>query len=433
MESSMKRRVQKLTEARLISAIENVTGILTTGTDLETALQQTLDYIVSKIQAADISIIWGFDPPAEQLVPRNASGIDTGTIAELQTKPGTGIVGRVFLTGKRELYPSDKDLQSEEANIPKIPESKHLGLLYSGSTVCLPLNTDTNKYGVLAFLNPGNKTGFRLNSISFFQTIANCLTMAMERAEFIKGLKAKELSGMDDRYRAGLIPTLVHEMRTPLTSIKGYATALQMEDLNFSTETQREFLEFIDKECDTLEGLISDYLESSAIDAGKMEINLQPVRLTHLAAKAAEDIGRRFPRHSLVVDIAPEFPLIYADPERIFQVLRQLLDNAAKYSPNGGLIVLQGKVEEDRVIISVSDEGVGIKPEDLNHLFERFFRAKLDSGNESRIVGTGLGLPISRAIVEAHNGRIWAESQLGQGSKFCFSLPVNNTDHTSAE
>lgn len=429
----MKRRVQALTEARLISAIENITEILITGTDLETALQQTLDYIVCKLQAADIGIIWGFNPPAEQLVPRNASGIDTGTITELQTKPGTGIIGRVFLTGKRELCPLDKDLPVEEANTPKISDSEHQGLLYSGSTICLPLNTATNKYGVLAFLNPGDRTGFRPDSISFFQAIANCLTIAIERSDFIKGLEAKELSGRDDRYRAGLIPTLVHEMRTPLTSIKGYATALQMEDVNFSTETQREFLEFIDKECDTLEGLISDYLESSAIDAGKMEINLQPVRLTHLAAKAAEDIGRRFPRHSLVVDIAPGFPLIYADPERIFQVLRQLLDNAAKYSPNGGLIVLQGKVAEDRVIISVSDEGVGIKPEDLNHLFERFFRAKLDSGNQFRIIGTGLGLPISRAIVEAHNGLIWAESQLGQGSKFCFSLPNNKIDHTPAE
>ncbi|MDD5704104.1 MAG: ATP-binding protein, partial [Dehalococcoidales bacterium] len=148
-----------------------------------------------------------------------------------------------------------------------------------------------------------------------------------------------------------------------------------------------------------------------------------PVRLQNLAVKAADEIRHRFHNHKLLVDFPHGFPIVDADPERILQVIRQLLDNAVKYSSKGGLIILQGKITKEHAVISVADEGVGIAPEDLNHLFDRFFRAKSNSGNQ--VIGTGLGLPISRAIIEAHGGRIWAESVLGQGSRFYFSLPLN--------
>ena len=173
------------------------------------------------------------------------------------------------------------------------------------------------------------------------------------------------------------------------------------------------------------------FLESSTVEAGTLKIELQPVRLPILALEAVEEIRQQYPEYTILTDFGQDFPLVDADPERILQVLRQLLDNAVKYSPGGVMIVVHGKVKEDQVVISVADEGAGIAPEDLNHLFERFFRAKTRSGTKT--IGTGLGLPISRAIVEAHNGNIWAESQLGQGSVFSFSLPLNRTDRDQAD
>jgi len=431
MGNSMNIQVQKLTEPGLLSAIENVSKLLITDRAIETSLQPAMDYLICELAVADAGIVWSYEPSTDRLIAEVASGVDLNKLKQLRLNTSEKIIGRVLQTGKSELYTPGKAVSDTGDNAKKIFGVKIPGLDFIAAVACIPLNTETIKYGVLTFVNSGHGALFRQNDILFFQTIANLLTMAMKMAASGKTLKLMEVIGNDEQYRAGLVSTLAHEMRTPLTSIKGYSTALLMEEASYNTATQREFLETIDRECDILEDLIIDYLESSTIDAGMMKIDLQPVRLPRLAAKAAADVGRRFPKHSLLVDFSDEYPLVDADPERILQVLRQLLDNAAKYSPVGGLIVLQGKIAEDKAVISVADEGLGIAPEDLNHLFDRFFRIKSNSG--AQIIGTGLGLPISRAIVEAHGGHIWVESQPGQGSKFFFSLPLKGPSQYPAD
>jgi signal transduction histidine kinase len=122
-----------------------------------------------------------------------------------------------------------------------------------------------------------------------------------------------------------------------------------------------------------------------------------------------------------MVDFSPGFPVVPADPHWIRQVLRNILDNAVKYSPEGGLIVVRGEARRADVVVSVADQGVGISSEDLIPLFERYFRVRSIAG--PHVPGTGLGLPIARAIVEAHGGRIWVESQIGEGTTILFSLP----------
>ena len=418
----MDKQAQTLTEIKRLSAVENVSKILVTDREIETTLQLALDYLIYKLKAADVGIVWSYDPSTGRLIAQGASGVDFNTLKQFRLNTSEEMIGRVFQTGKGELYPTGEAISSTEATTEKIFGTKIPGLNFPSAVACMPLNTDKVKYGVLTFLNLGRRTRFTHKDILFLQVIANLLTLVMESAAFRKDLKVKEVLGSHDHYKTELISTLAHEMRTPLTSIKGYSTALLMEEAAFKPETQQKFLEIIDKECGVLEGLISDFLESSTIDAGTVKIDLQPVRLSRLAVEATDKVGHRLPKHCLLVDFSDEFPLVDADPERILQVLRQLLDNATKYSPKGGLIVLQGRIIKDEAVISVADEGVGIAPEDLNRLFDKFFRAKSNSGTQ--IIGTGLGLPISRAIVEAHGGRIWAESQLGQGSKFYFTLPL---------
>lgn len=431
MGNSTNKQAQKLTAVRLLSAVENVSKLLITGREIETSLQPAMDYLVCELAAADAGIVWSYEPSTDRLIAEVASGVDLNKLKQVRLNTSEKIIGRVLQTGKSELYAHGKAASDTEDNTKKIFGAKIPGLDFTAAVACIPLNTETTKYGVLTFVNSGRGAIFTQNDILLFQTVAYLLTMAMKMAALGKTLKLMEVIGNDEQYRAGVVSTLSHEMRTPLTSIKGYSTALLMEEAAYNTATQREFLETIDRECDILEDLITDYLESSTIDAGMMKIDLQPVRLPRLAAKAADDVGRRFPKHSLLVDFSDEYPLVDADPERILQVLRQLLDNAAKYSPVGGLIVLQGKIAEDKAVISVADEGLGIAPEDLNHLFDRFFRIKSNSG--AQIIGTGLGLPISRAIVEAHGGHIWVESQPGQGSKFFFSLPLKGPSQDLAD
>jgi signal transduction histidine kinase len=226
-----------------------------------------------------------------------------------------------------------------------------------------------------------------------------------------------------DHLKAELISTLAHEMRTPLTSIKGYSTALLIDEISFSPETQQEFLQIIDSECDVLTDLIHDLLESSVIDAGLLRLELEPVMLPRLMASVVNDLARQARKHRMVVDFPPAFPIVDADPRRITQVLRNLLDNAVKYSPQGGMIVIRGQVQDAQVVVSIADQGVGIAPEHLNRLFEKFFR--VESGVGRHVVGSGLGLPIALNIVESHGGRVWAESKPGEGSTFYFTLPLS--------
>jgi signal transduction histidine kinase len=221
--------------------------------------------------------------------------------------------------------------------------------------------------------------------------------------------------------RAEALAVLSHELRTPLAAIKGYATALLLDEVDWPATEQREFLTLIDRECDTLQSMISEVLDSALVDAGRLELEPQPLGLASLARGVAEVVQRQTTRHRLVIDFPADLPLVMGDPRRIRQVLGNIVDNAVKYSPDGGLIVIRGEVRAADVIVSVADQGRGIAPEDLIPLFDKYFRVKSDPG--LRVPGTGLGLPLARSIVEAHGGRIWVESQLQRGTTIYFSLP----------
>jgi signal transduction histidine kinase len=145
------------------------------------------------------------------------------------------------------------------------------------------------------------------------------------------------------------------------------------------------------------------------------------VRLHHLARDIAAEIQLRTASHRIIVDFPEKFPILEVDPRWIKQVFRNILDNAVKYSPQGGLVFIRGEERVSDVMIMIADQGIGISPEDLIPLFERYFRVR--TAANLHIPGTGLGLPIARAIVEAHGGRIWVESKLGEGTTIFFSLP----------
>jgi len=298
-----------------------------------------------------------------------------------------------------------------------------LGLKQSQSVISMPLITG-QKVGVLTLENRRQPGSFVPTDIPFWKAVADLIASAIENARLIQELQETQALSEANRLKAELISTLAHEMRTPLTSVKGYSTALLMEESSFDLETQKEFLQIIDEECDVLQDLIRDLLESSIIEAGLLRIEPQPIRLPRLAQGVVDDIARRTEKHRLVLDFSLDFPIIDADPQRIVQVLRNLLDNAIKYSPDGGLVIVRGEAHEDKVVVSVADQGVGLAPEDLNRLFEKFFR--VESGLGRHVVGAGLGLPIAHTIIESHGGRIWAESKVGEGTILYFTLPIED-------
>lgn len=222
--------------------------------------------------------------------------------------------------------------------------------------------------------------------------------------------------------RFDLIGMLAHEMRTPLASIKGYASAMLLDEIDLDNEMTIEFLQAIDEESDRLNELVTHLLDSTVIEAGALELQREPVFLPALVRHTVDVMSRRTDRHRLVVSTSPDVRIVYADEQRVQQVLTNLLDNAIKYSPDGGMILVRCERSGGEAVVAVSDQGVGIAPEHLNKLFERFFRT--EQRRTHGVSGTGLGLPIVDSIVRAHGGRIWAASIVDEGTTLTFTLPI---------
>ena len=423
-----------LTNAQKLSIIFEVARLLATRRDLETMVSRLLFALIETFEAADAGVLRLFDPEEDWLIVKAAHGYHLDILSQIHFSPGETTSGQAFQVGEAQLYPTPESIAAARANMT--PDHRDMfvkataGLGQSQSVISLPLVTD-QKVGVLTLENRRQPGSFVRADLSFWKAVADLIALAIENTLLAQELQDTQSLNEANRFKAELISTLAHEMRTPLTSIKGYSTALLMEEASFNPETRKEFLEIVDEECDALQDLIHDLLESSIIDAGLFRIEPQPVRLPRLAQTVVDDMTRRARKHRLVLDFPPDFPIVDADPRRIAQVLRNLLDNAVKYSPNGGLVVLRGVVQKDEVIISVSDQGAGIAPDDLNRLFEKFFRVK--SGLARHVVGSELGLPIAHTIVDSHGGRIWAESKVGEGTTLYFTLPLHGLSHGETE
>ncbi len=414
---------------RRLRTMFEIARILATEHDPELTAPRLLSVLIDHMDAADAGMVVLYDMAEGYLVVQAAQGYDVEALQHLRLAPGESITGLAFSTGIATLYPTAaataaamRSMSSENLAVFRVAAT---GVSEPQSALAVPLTTDGTRVGVLLLENLRSAGRFDESDLDFLKPVADLLALSMENGRLREELETIRSRDEANRLKAEVISTLAHELRTPLTSIKGYSSALLMEGAEFSPETQREFLGIIDEECDVLQDLIHDLLESSMIDAGFLRLEMQPVRLPRLALGVLEDFAHQESGHRFLADFPSEFPLVDADPQRITQVLRNLIDNAVKYSPDGGLVVVRGVARPAEVEISVADQGVGLAPEHLNRLFEKYFRVK--SGLGRHVVGTGLGLPIARAIVESHGGRIWAESALGQGTTLFFTIPSEAT------
>lgn len=223
-----------------------------------------------------------------------------------------------------------------------------------------------------------------------------------------------------EELKSTFISVISHELKTPVALIKGYTGTLRRDDVSWDDEIVQDSLEVIEEEADHLTSLIENLLDASRLQAGGLNLNLADLGFEKFAERLAERFRTQSGKHSIVVDFPQDFPVVLADEDRLSQVLSNLISNAIKYSPDGGEIRISGQMRADQVIICVQDEGPGIAPGDIPHIFDRFYRAEEASRTTK---GAGLGLYLTRAIIEAHNGRIWVEPRPGVGARICFSLP----------
>lgn len=236
-----------------------------------------------------------------------------------------------------------------------------------------------------------------------------------------------------ERAKSEFVSTVSHELRTPMTSIKGYTDLLLMGAVGELTEQQRHFLTIIRHNADRLTALVNDLLDISRIESGRIELSQKPVSIRDVTDQVVSSLQPRASSRDLMlkVNVDPNLPAVWGDSDRIAQILVNLIGNAIQYTPPGGEIAVSARVRGEMMEISVSDTGIGISKENQEKIFDRFFRA--DDPLVQETPGTGLGLAITASLVEMHGGRIWVESELGEGSTFTFTLPLAEAVQAAVE
>jgi two-component system sensor histidine kinase VicK len=234
-----------------------------------------------------------------------------------------------------------------------------------------------------------------------------------------------------DRLHSELIANVSHELRTPLGLIRLACTTLLREDIQISPDVSHDFLLEIEEETQKLDTIVGNLLELSRLENGRMRLECKPVDLGVLLYKVVRSYRSQLPPNMQFALEIPEAALTAeVDENRIEQVLRNLINNAIKYSPNGGTLTLRALQAGEDILLQVVDQGIGIHSKDLARVFDRFFRVEDDLG--MRVGGVGLGLAVSKEIVEAHQGSIWVESAPGSGSTFTIRLTTKESQERAA-
>jgi len=234
-----------------------------------------------------------------------------------------------------------------------------------------------------------------------------------------------------DQVKSNFISLVSHELRTPLTAIKGFIVTLYHYDKEIPEDKRRVYLSVLNEETDRLTRLINELLDISRIESGRMEIQWGQVAVPEIVQRVFSTLSVKANTVKLMKDFPSTFPSIVADPDKLEQVLVNLVGNALRYSPPESSIVVTGRRHDNGVILEVKDEGPGIAFTEQEKIFDKFYR--LDNEINRKNPGTGLGLPICRALINLHGGKIWAESEVNQGCRLIFTLPLNLDKQSEGE
>jgi signal transduction histidine kinase len=281
--------------------------------------------------------------------------------------------------------------------------------------------------GVMVF-SKARRADFTDWEIRLVEFICESLVLNLEKNRLLAEASQAEAVREAHRLKLQIFTSVSHELRTPLGLIRGYLSTLDEKYEQISPAEQREFIQVVLEETETLTALLESLLDMARFETIRSEWQpqfqiVQPEELVNVAVRNFASSGR-----PLRLDIALSLPKIKADPMHIVQVIRNLLDNALRYTPAECEVTLIMRLDDEgKLLIEVSDRGPGIAPTALTHIFEKFYR--VGPADNRRIKGLGLGLAIAKSLVEAHDGQIGVESTVGQGSTFWVRLPVHKPDN----
>ncbi|MBZ5658378.1 MAG: hypothetical protein LAO56_24240 [Acidobacteriia bacterium] len=255
------------------------------------------------------------------------------------------------------------------------------------------------------------------------QAIANLVGIAVESARQKEAASRLEAARQSERLRGILLDALAHDFTTPLTSIKGAITTVRSEYEHEPDED--DLLLVVEEEVDKLSGMIDETVDMARIEPGRPRIRRRQVSVAKLIRPAVDRLKSLLDGRPLEIEVQEDISMVSADPDMIGLALRQLLGNAVKYSPHGSTIAISATQTEGIVTVRVRDQGPGIPQDEIESIFERFYRG---SRTRDSVAGTGMGLSVARDIINAHQGRLWAENRPEGGAQFSFSLPISIED-----
>ena len=389
-------------------ALNRIAVTLNQSLDRNYALNVTLNRVL-EIIAADAGWIQLFDENKNILTLVAHRGFSQKTIREAK-------ILELEKSRAADKFPYIRQINTEMAQC----EGLH-------TFASIPIKSKDSVLGLLSLFTQ-NQRQVNSQEKRLLTAIAHQVGTAIENISLAEEKSEIEILRELNRLRSELVTNVSHELRTPLGLIKFFATSLLMEDADFDWDTQLQFLRGINDEADKLEVIVNNLLDISQVKSGRLRLNRQPTNMSQLlkdiigVMNVKLEPGVQAAQHYIAHDFPSEPLMASVDAKRIEQVMRNLLHNAAKYSPDGGTITVWGRGDTEQILIWVSDQGVGIPHQDLDQVFERFYRVNNKITQKTR--GVGLGLFICKNIVEAHGGRIWTESALGKGSTFYFTIPL---------
>lgn len=344
------------------------------------------------------------------LRPTFAKSVGRGRSKEADIDWGDSFIERVFKENSLSIH----------QDVVDGPDDDRLKVPYYIGTV---LRHGKQPVGVLIMIRFGGPE-FNEQDQKAFIFIADHISRMMERDVLVNTIDQIEGSQRMWEMQENFVATVSHDLRTPLGFIKGYTTTLLREDTNWDVPTYREFLGIIDDEADRLHELIDNLLDSSRLESGTLQMNLQVVRLDVVLRDMIQRSELREIDVNLDLEIVKPGILVKADPMRLGQVFDNLINNASKYA-SGSTVIVRLEAEGDHALIKFIDDGPGIDSEHLERIFQRFYRVP-----ETRMAarGSGLGLYICRKIITAHQGEIRAESEIGKGTTFIITIPISTGD-----
>ena len=340
------------------------------------------------------------------------SGNARKTIREFVSK-----VVQVFGCGAAAFYyrPSDEIFRSGAESQPVsdhdlrvAAELDDVSIDPQRSLATAPVRLGGRPLGSMALIGP-------LPSEQSVRAIMHLMAITIEKARALEDASYAEAARQSEVLKSALLDSLAHDIKTPLTSIKAAVTSL----LGGAAGAESELLTIIDEEADRLNQLAAEVIEMARIEAGKLHLEKRAVAAADLIGGALSELAPALKGRTVTVNVPEGFPAAEADPEFVQQVVKQFVENALKYSPEGSPLSVSAALKSGKIVIGVADRGPGIEENERARIFDKFFRGRR---HRFETKGTGMGLAIAKGIVEAHGERIWVESEPGQGAVFYFSL-----------